>query len=166
MKGKRSLKNHVIFLFIVFLIYSCIALPKTVSKEEQDCFLVTKSMTIDFYTSPELMDEAVDEMINAISSDCHKPECLLLFAPLIAISAGSLVVSGSIVIVGNTIHWMEEQGRCDDSVTQQTLASLKNPLQRLGGKVIHTGNELIEWFKRQVSNGKNPIVTLPRKSEH
>jgi len=31
--------------------------------------LVTKSMTIDYYTSPELIDGAVDEMINAISSD-------------------------------------------------------------------------------------------------
>lgn len=29
------------------------------------------------------------------------------------VAAGSAVVSGSIVLVGNTIYWLEEQGKCD-----------------------------------------------------
>ena len=120
MKGKLFLKEYMPFLLIIFLIQSCIFIPKTVPEENQECLLVTKNMTIDYYTSPELIDEAVDEMVNAISSDCHEPECLLLFAPFIAISVGSLIVSGSIVVVGNTIHWIEEQGRWGDSVKRQT----------------------------------------------
>ena len=143
--------RHVSLLFIVLLMQSCIVLPKTVPEEDQECLLLTKSMTIDYYTSPDMIDEAVDEMVHALASDCHEPECLLVFVPIIAISAGSLVVSGSIVVVGNTIHWIEKQGKCDDSITQQTLADLRTSLRELGGSVIKTGKELIEWFKKQAN---------------
>jgi hypothetical protein len=154
MKRTLFLMRYISILFITLLIQSCIVLPKTVPEEDQECLLVTKSMTIDYYTSPDMIDEAVDEMVHAISSDCHEPECLLVFAPLIAISVGSLVVSGSIVVVGNTIHWIEEQGRCDDSATRQTLNSLIISAKELGGHVINTGNELIEWFKKQASDNE------------
>ena len=116
-------KRYMPLLLIMFLIQSCIVIPKTVPEEEQKCLLVTKSMTIDYYTSPELIDEAVDEMIHAISSDCHEPECLLLFAPLIAISVGSFIVSGSIVVAGNTIHWIEEQGSYSEQPMEDTQES-------------------------------------------
>jgi hypothetical protein len=132
---------------------SCLFLPNTVPDEkDQECLLVTKSLTIEYYTSPDLIDEAVDEMVNAIARDCREPECLILLAPVITISAGSFIVSGSIVVVGNTIHWIEEQGRCDDSATRQTLNNLMTSTKELGGHVINTGNELIDWFKQQASD--------------
>ena len=154
MKEKRILLRVVLVLLIMFLMQSCIVLPKTVPREEQNCVLLTKSMTIDYHTSPDLIDEAVDEMIHALASDCHEPECLLVLAPLVAISAGSFVVSGSIVVAGNTIHWIEKQGRCDDSITQQTMAGLLSAVKRLGGSVINTGTGLIEWFKTQSASGE------------
>ena len=157
MKENLLLMRYVSLVIIMLLTQSCIVVPKTVPEEKQECLLVTKSMTIDYYTSPELIDEAVDEMINAISSDCNEPECLLLFAPLIAISVGSFIVSGSIIVVGNTIHWIEEQGRCDDSVTRMALAGMVNSAKRLGGTVIKTGMELIEWFQEQGSHSEQPM---------
>ena len=154
MKGTLFSMRNVSLIIILLLIQSCIALPKTIPRENQGCLLLTKSMTIDYYTSPEMIDEAVEEMVHAFASDCHEPECLLVFAPIIAISAGSLVVSGSIVVAGNTIHWIEKQGKCDDSITRQTLAGLKNSLRELGGSVINTGSGLIEWFKKQATPGE------------
>jgi len=152
MKGSVILKKYLSLVLITLLIQSCIVIPKTVPDEEdQECLLVTKSMTIDYYTSPDMIDEAVDEMANAIKSDCHEPECLLLLAPLITISVGSFIVSGSIVVVGNTIHWIEEQGRCDDSVTRRASTEVINSAKKLGGTVIKTGMKLIEWFKKQAS---------------
>jgi len=47
---------------------SCIVLPKTLPRKDQDCLLLTKSMTIDYYTSPDMIDEAVDEMVQASHS--------------------------------------------------------------------------------------------------
>ena len=104
MKGSVILKKYLSLVLITFLIQSCIVIPKIVPEEDQECLLVTKSMTIDYYTSPDMIDGAVDEMVNAVTSDCHEPECLILLAPLITISVGSFIVSGSIVVVGNTIH--------------------------------------------------------------
>ena len=133
------------------IISGCIVLPKTVPPEDRECVLVTKSLTIDFYTDSDLIDEAVDEMFDAMASDCREPECLILLAPLITISIGSLIVSGSIVVVGNTIHWMEQQGKCDDSITQQALTGLKSSATEIGGRVIESGSELIGWFQKQVN---------------
>jgi hypothetical protein len=53
--------------------------------------------------------------------------------------------------VGNTIHWIEKQGACDDSVTQQTVSKLINSTKELGGWVVKTGDEFIDWLKKQVS---------------
>ena len=39
----------------------------------------------------------------------YEAECLTL---VLAVSAGSAVVSGSIVVVGNTLYWLERQGKC------------------------------------------------------
>ena len=160
MKGSVILKKYLSLVLITFLIQSCIVIPKTVPEEDQECLLVTKSMTIDYYTSPDMIDGAVDEMVNAVTSDCHEPECLILLAPLITISVGSFIVSGSIVVVGNTIHWIEEQGRCDDSVTRQALTGLKSSAKKLGGRVIKSCSELIEWFKRQASQNRQTTEKL------
>ena len=146
----------MMILVLVIPIQSCIFLPKTVAPEDQDCLLATKSMTLHVHTSEALIDEAVDEMVAAITSDCHEPECLLVVAPIVAISVGSLVVSGSIVVTGNTIHWLEKQGRCQDSLTQQALEGLTQAGKSMGGTVIRTGNELIEWFRGQSSQAPKP----------
>ncbi len=161
MKEKRLRLRIVSLLLIMFLMHSCIVLPKTVPQEDQECLLYTKSMTIDYYTSPDMIDEAVDEMVHALASDCHEPECLMLLAPLVAISAGSLVVSGSIVVVGNTIHWIKKQGRCNDSITKQAITGLITSIKGVGGSVIKTGTGLIEWFKKQTSSGKPSDESAP-----
>ena len=48
------------------------------------------------------------------NSECHNskknPACLLGIA--VVVPAASLVVSGSVVLAGNTLHWLEYQGRC------------------------------------------------------
>lgn len=85
------MRNKVTILIIAFLIIiplifiaSCLFIPKTVPEDERDqeCLLVTRSLTIDYYTSSDMIDEGVDEMLNAIKSDCREPECLILFAHL------------------------------------------------------------------------------------
>ncbi len=164
MKWRLTSWRCLTCFLIAFLIQGCIALPKTVPKEDQECLLLTKSLTIDYYTSPDMIDEAVDEMLNALTSDCHEPECLLLFAPIIAITAGSFVISGSIVVAGNTIHWIEEQGRCDDSVTRQVLKGLRDAVMALGGTVINSGMELIEWFQVQETQSE-PIEEVQEIEE-
>ncbi len=149
MKPFSKLIGCLLVLLMLVPLQGCIFLPQTGPPVDQDCLLATKSMTLHVHTSEALIDEAVDEMVNAIASDCSEPECLLVLAPIVAISVGSLVVSGSIVVTGNTIHWLEKQGRCQDSLTQQTLEGLTQAGKSMGGTVIRTGSELIDWFREQ-----------------
>ncbi len=154
MKPYPRLIGLLVVLMLSMPMQRCIFLPKTAPQVDQDCLLATKSMTLHMYTSEALIEEAVDEMVEAIASECQEPECLLVVAPIVAISVGSLVVSGSIVVTGNTIHWIEKQGRCPDSVTQQTLEGLNQTAKNMGGTVIQTGNQLIDWFRRQSSRAQ------------
>jgi hypothetical protein len=59
---------------------------------------------------------------------CNDEACL---AMILAVSAGSVIVSGSIVLTNNTLHWLEYQGTCSDgylkTATQKLLDSLDNP---------------------------------------
>lgn len=47
--------------------------------------------------------------------------CLLVYG--VVIPAGTFVVSGSVVLLGNTVHWLEYQGTCEDSLIQKKLGS-------------------------------------------
>jgi hypothetical protein len=49
----------------------------------------------------------------------------------LAIFAGSALISGSIVLTGNTVHWLEYQGTCSDgylnSAKQKLFDSFGSP---------------------------------------
>jgi hypothetical protein len=61
---------------------------------------------------------------------CNTNECL---ATVVVIGAGSVLVSGSIVLVGNSVHWLEYQGTCSDGYLNATkqlfLESIGNSKQ-------------------------------------
>ena len=48
---------------------------------------------------------------------CNTEECL---ATVVVIGAGSVLVSGSIVLVGNSAHWLEYQGICSNGLLNTT----------------------------------------------
>lgn len=58
----------------------------------------------------------------------------MLFPGLIA--ASTALISGSIVLAGNTIHWLEKQGKCDNSFVQSYLNKHNKPLLENNGKIV------------------------------
>ena len=80
------------------------------------CQTTTKSMSL----------QMANQNIFAGGS-CSDRECL---AAALAVFAGSAIISGSIVITNNTIHWLEYQGTCSDSylniTKQRFLDSISN----------------------------------------
>lgn len=74
------------------------------------------------------MDNEFSRLVGDIggSARCHSDECEALLIVVAAIPVGSFIVSGSIVLVGNTVHWLEQQGRCDDGVIQTGLNKFLN----------------------------------------
>ena len=81
------------------LLQACVFLPRTETVIDPTCRIETKQMTLRV------------EQFGYIGS-CSGRECGAVLAILGAITAGSMVVSGSIVIIGDVVYWLERQGKC------------------------------------------------------
>jgi len=66
-----------------------------------------------------------------------------------------VIISESIVVVGNTVHWLEEQGSCDDSFTRKTAALFVDSLVATGGWVVTSARELTDWMNSYNDVAKN-----------
>jgi hypothetical protein len=133
------------FILCILILSSCCGcfVPKPRDNDPDACKLVTKQYTLDF--SAETGGAIIAQSIKV----CPDPTCILV-APLVmaaALPTCSFVVSGSIVVVGNTIHWIEGQGRCDDSATNKAIERLKSSTKKFGGVVINTKDDAINWLK-------------------
>ncbi len=126
----------------------CLVVPQA-EPEAQDCALTTRSWSLTVVNADVDAQVTLNEMQRLAATDCDKPECLILVAPALAISAGSAIVSGSVMVVGNSLHWLERQGRCDDSTTRQGLAVMRGSLESVGGWVLETGGDVMSWFQDQ-----------------
>ncbi len=118
--------------------------PKALDPDPMSsCHLVTRQYSLVF------SDEDGEQVINDTIQGCQDPRCVLV-TPLVlgvAMPAGSFVVSGSIVVVGNTVHWIEEQGRCDESVTHRAVRHFRSGLKKIGGVVIDTKDAAVQWLR-------------------
>ena len=52
------------------------------------------------------------------------------------------IISSSIVIAGNTVHWIEKQGKCDDSLLNTYIIKHNKPLLDNNGEQVKPGNGL------------------------
>jgi hypothetical protein len=102
---------------ISLLFLGCVFLPKASVKENRftECKMSTPKW--------ELSHKEFTDFSGCYGSAEETGVCLAVIG--IIIPAGSLIVSGSIVLVGNTVHWLEYQGRCDDGAIQSGLATLR-----------------------------------------
>ena len=84
----------------VLLLSACMTVPVIVHNRPLPCPMVTRELTL---TVLEMRDAYRCRLTD---------ECLAVLALGTAVFVASTVVSGSLVIIGNTLHWMETYGRC------------------------------------------------------
>ena len=77
----------------------CVYLPRTTNAYDEECQVETRHLRL----------EATQ--IGAIGS-CNNRDCAYVLVALGAVAAATAVVSGSIVLVGNVVYWLERQGKC------------------------------------------------------
>lgn len=78
---------------------ACVFLPKTVDLYDSECQTAWKQMEL-------------EPVQVAMVGPCSNGNCAAELVVVGAVAAASAVVSGSIVVVGNVVYWMEKQGRC------------------------------------------------------
>ncbi len=96
------MKLLLILLSVVF-VCSCAVAPSSSGKQDlyNECEMSTKKLSL----------EIIGDKNFCFSSAklSEYPACLLISG---FIGSTTAVVSGSIVLIGNTIHWMEYQTKC------------------------------------------------------
>lgn len=150
-------KNSKYFsVLVACLLTSSCFVPETKPNQNYDCQLVTKEWSLEV-KGFDNSDSIVIEGLSGSTRGCPDAECVLanlaiVTAGAITVSAGSLIVSGSVVVVGNTVHWLEQQGSCDDSITQKTVDGFVSGLKGAGGYLISTSKDMLEWLTSPLSD--------------
>lgn len=84
--------------------------PKTVTRYDDECEIGFRHMTL------------TAEQVPLLSTACTGAMCGEQAVAQLILTPLSAIVSGSIVLVGNTVYWMQKQGRCERA-EQQLAAS-------------------------------------------
>ena len=95
-----NLLNRIIAVISLLTLFSCVYIPAK-SEDQSNCILHTKKL--------ELKVKNIDGALN-----CSGESCLPVLAVVSTVSLSTFIVSGSIVFVGNSFHWLEKEGTCDD----------------------------------------------------
>jgi hypothetical protein len=85
------------------------------NQDRSDCDLYFKKLTLDM----------TDSQIQCHGSSKSAAACIVLAG---VIAGGTAVVSGSIVLMGNTLHWLEKQGKCEDGFLSDKVLDHNKPL--------------------------------------
>ena len=139
--------SFLIFTLISFATGSCLVLPKTEKVSDEKCKLVTKSWTLEVRGLGEQnnCDAQCGDFVREVV-ECGKSEdCIKLIA---VVSVGWTVVAASVVGVGNTVHWIEKQGRCEESTVRNSKNLLYSKTVDVGGFVLDSGNDFVDLFKQ------------------
>ncbi len=78
---------------------ACVYVPRTVEIHDPECKIVARHMVL-------------QEVQIAALVGCANEGCITLVVAAAATAAVSAVISGSIVVAGNTVYWFERRGQC------------------------------------------------------
>jgi len=81
------------------LLGGCVYMPETSLVYDPDCGVYERKMTLEAYQVGSLMG-------------CRDEGCVTTLVVMGAASAASVIVSGSVMVVGNVASWLEKKGQC------------------------------------------------------
>ena len=142
---KTQKKLYIVILS--FICGSCLVLPKTETTSVRNCELVTKKWTLEIHNIGVNNEcRGCGDIVRGIL-ECggEVEECVAMAA---MVSVGWTVIAGSVVVVGNTIHWLEKQGSCDESIVKRSINKLYSSTAELGGFVVNSSSDLILYLSK------------------
>lgn len=105
-----SFMKCLVLVCVAANLVACAFVPKVDNQQDyaKHCEMYTKELTLD--------------AVSLGGFDCGGSSSCVVIASLIPVT--TFLVSGSIVLVGNTVHWLEYQGSCDESLLQSSFNAL------------------------------------------
>jgi hypothetical protein len=95
----RSMRRGVVAVVLAVPLAGCIVVPQTRDIYDPDCRVARREI-------------ALATAVVGGFAGCSDRDCAALLATLGVVTAASVVISGSIALVGNVVYWLEHQGRC------------------------------------------------------
>jgi len=139
------IKSFMFLLMASFCLSGCVAFPKIEPDQSARCKVTTKELGL---YSASLEGDFIEGMLR----HSHSPDGgVSVLLGVGAIYSASFVVSGSVVLVGNTIDWLEQQGTCDDGFIKQAYVKFSNSFSSLGGRIVNSSEDLIQWLSFEYS---------------
>ena len=136
--NKNLIKRALAYMTLISFLSGCIMVPKTHEFQEPKCELITKKLTVDVMIAERKGTKITDET---------DPRGIIILPFIfVYLFTPSVIVSGSIVAVGNTVHWIEQEGTCDDGKIRNAVADLSGSLVSMGGQVITSSKQLMDWL--------------------
>jgi hypothetical protein len=83
----------------VWVLAACVVVPVTRDVYDADCRMMRREVTLEA--------AAVAQFYS-----CGGQECAAMLVAIGVVSAATLVVSGSIAVVGNAVFWLEHEANC------------------------------------------------------
>ncbi len=104
------MRKFVLYLPVVLALNGCVFVPVTSEKQRfsEDCSMATRMLTLEPKYLGGSKSSKGDGDHNHMSGDEIK--AMLLVSGVVA--SASAIVSGSLVMLGNTIHWLEHKASC------------------------------------------------------
>ncbi|CAM4200447.1 hypothetical protein [Pseudoalteromonas byunsanensis] len=106
------MKRILLCVTVVTLTSGCVFVPKEVSYFHERCQIYAKKAVLDSENTTRL-------------ASCSGSKCGMYLVGAGVVSAASLVVSGSIVLIQNVVHWQEKNKNCNPLSEQKTNAQPK-----------------------------------------
>lgn len=100
---------------LLLLLNGCVFVPKNIEYYDKDCQQVRQKYVL---TSEQVR-------LYSDSGGCTNKECLHILAGRVLVTPLSAIISGSIVLVGNAVHWLERTVDCDSRTPQEISISKK-----------------------------------------
>jgi hypothetical protein len=100
--------RRLAFLLVGSSLSACLVLPKVDMNQPVPCPLVTREVTLDTVQLGHI-------------GHCYGDACLLQLTAGTVVFAASALVSGSVALVGNTLHWIERVHKCGRPAAEPAL---------------------------------------------
>lgn len=91
--------KKALIMIVTFLLVGCAYTPKLVTVYDEECKIEVKQMEL-------------EEKNIMLLSACTNEGCIASILGAGLLSAGSVIVSGSIVVTANVVYWLEKKSQC------------------------------------------------------
>lgn len=132
----RGLHSGLVLALTVTL-SACVYVPVIDEPDtaSASCKTFTRTMSLD----------SIEMHGNMVQAGCNNQTCADLavgaLAAVVVVTAGSAIISGSIVLTGNTIHWLEYQGTCSDGYLSKSKQLFLNSIGLGKSTQAEAGNQ-------------------------